>query len=140
MKGKKISAAAAALLGLGCMLVGLFVLTGDAQKNISGLCTGFGAAGFALGLGNFILLIAVPKETREEQERIKNIEVNDERNIRIRDKAGAMTNRIVFYALCAAELAFGLLGDLRAVLVLTGIILLEFVLVIVLSQRYSKQM
>lgn len=140
MKGKKVLAAAAALFGLACALFGLLVLTGDMQKSMSGLCTGIGAAAFTLGLGNLILLIAVPKAVREEQERIKNIEVNDERNIRIRDKAGAMANRVVLQALGAAVLVFGLLGDLRAVLVLTGIILLEFVLIIVLSQRYSKQM
>ncbi len=124
------------IIGLACAICGLFVLT-DAV--VSGLCIGAGSAAFALGLGNFILLIALPEAARQERQRVKNIEANDERNIRIREKAGAAANRIIFYALCAAALTFGLLKDLLAVLVVTGILLMEFVLFIVFTGRYSKQ-
>jgi hypothetical protein len=137
---KKVLAAAAAVFGIACLLVGLFVLTGEALKAVSGLCIGIGAALGASGLVNLVLLIAVPEAVRAEQLRIKEIEVSDERNIRIREKTGAMANRVVYYALCAAILALGLLGDLLAVLILVGILVLEAVLVIVLSERYSKQM
>ncbi len=138
--GKKVLAAAAAILGLACVLLGFLVLTGEELKSISGLCIGIGAAVGVSGLGNLILLIAVPAAVREEQLRVKQIETGDERNIRIREKAGAMANRVVFYALCAAILVLGLLGDLLAVLILIGILVLEAVLVIILSGRYSKQM
>jgi uncharacterized membrane protein len=138
--GKKVLAAAAAILGVACVLLGIFVFTGEEQKSISGLCIGVGAAAGALGLGNLILLISVPQAVREEQLRMQQIEVNDERNIRIREKAGAMANRVVFYALCAAMLVLGMLGDLQAVLMLAGVLVLEAVLVIILTNRYSKQM
>ncbi|MGE5495871.1 MAG: hypothetical protein ACM3S4_11280 [Burkholderiales bacterium] len=138
--GKKVLAAAVAVLGLACVLLGIFVFTGEEQKSISGLCIGAGAAAGALGLGNLVLLIAVPEAVREERLRMQQIEVNDERNIRIREKAGAMANRVVFYALCAALLVLGMLGDLLAVFILVGILVLEAVLVIILTNRYSKQM
>ena len=139
MKNKKVLTAAAAILGLACALIGLFVITDPVQKGLSGLCAGIGSAAFALGLGSLLRLIMVPTE-RQKQAQQKEIEVHDERNMRIREKAGAMANRIVFYVLCAALLALGLLGDLLAVLVLTGILVLEFVLIVILTGRYSKQM
>lgn len=137
--GKKVLAAAVTVLGLACALTGFFVLTGEELKSISGMCTGIGSAAFGLGLGYFIRLVVVPETERIRQARQKDIDVHDERNVRIREKAGAMANRVIFYALCAALLVFGFFGDLRAVLVITGIIVLESVLVIVLSDHYSKQ-
>jgi hypothetical protein len=136
---KKVLAAFAAAAGLACAIIGMFVITDPGVKSISGFLTGIGTAAFALGLGNFIRLAAVPESKRDEQERLKDIEVHDERNIRIKEKAGAAVNRAVFYALCAAVLVFGLLGDVRAVLVITGMLVMEFVLIAALTGYYSKR-
>lgn len=136
---KKAVCAASAAAGIVCLLIGLFVVTDPALKMMSGLLTGLGAAVAATGLGNLIWLIVVPRAKREEQQRIKDIEVNDERNIRIREKAGEASNRIVLYALCAAELVFGLFGDIRAVLVIACILLMQLVLAVALTSHYSKR-
>lgn len=136
---KKSIYAASAAAGIACLLIGLLVVTDPAHKMLSGLFTGLGASVAAVGLGNFIWLIAVPKAKQEEQQRIKDIEVNDERNIRIREKSGSAANRIVFYALCAAELVFGLFGDIRAVLIIAGILVLQLVLALMLPAHYSKR-
>ena len=139
MKGGKTIAAVAAIIGLACLLAGLFVVTDPASKSISGLLTGLGAAAFPLGLGNLIWHIAVPQAKRTEQQHKKNIEINDERNTRIREKAGASSNRIVFYMLCTAVLVFGFLGDIRAILILSGIMLLQFFIIVAFTGHYSKQ-
>lgn len=139
MKGGKIISAVAAILGLACLLIGLFVIIDPALKSISGLLTGIGAAAFPLGLGNLIWLIAAPQAKRLEQQRKKDIEVNDERNIRIREKAGAAANRVVSYMLCAAILTFGMLGDIYAVLITAGVMALQFVLMVVFTGHYARQ-
>ncbi len=139
MRNKKVLTAAMAAAGIACLIIGLFVVTDPALKLLSGMLTGFGAAVGVTGLGNLVLLIAVPQAVREDQQRKKDIEVNDERNIRIREKAGAASGRIVFYALCAAVLALGMLGDIRAVLVLTGVIALQFVMTVAFTGHYSKR-
>lgn len=136
---KKAVYASSAAAGIVCLLIGLFVITDPALKLLSGLLTGLGSAVAATGLGNLIWQIAVPRAKREEQQRIKDIEVNDERNIRIREKAGEASNRIVLYILCAAELVFGLFGDIRAVLIIAGILVLQLMLGVALPAYYSKR-
>lgn len=42
------------LLGVGLLLAGKIIFTGEDVKNLSGMCFGIGAAAFVLGLGSFV--------------------------------------------------------------------------------------
>ena len=121
--------------------IGGFVLTAEKFKTASGWCIGLGAAAFALGIGKFLDGLILSKSQTAASIRRKNIEVNDERNIRIREKVGAKIGRAVNYALCVMILAMALLKiNVIAIFMVIAVILLEFVLAVVLSNYYSKRM
>ena len=129
------------IVGAVSFYVGGFVLTEEKLKMISGLCIGLGAAVFCLGIGNFVGALIISKTENGEILRKKNIEVNDERNTRIREKVGAKTNQIVLYALSLIVLAMGFMQiNIIAIVMVASILLLQLVLAIVLSNYYSKKM
>lgn len=120
---------------------GWFVLIAENLKKISGMCIGLGAAIFSLGIGNLIGALIISKTENEEFIRKKNIEVNDERNIQIREKVGAKTNQVVVYALSVIILAMVFLQvNIIAIIMITSVLLLEIMLAITLSNYYSKRM
>ncbi|MEA4908261.1 MAG: hypothetical protein VB089_11610 [Anaerolineaceae bacterium] len=126
----------------GALAIGLggFVFSEPQWKQLSGACIGAGAAALAIGAGNAILGRMLPTPSGAAALRHKQIEVNDERNVRIREKVGATTNQIVFYVLCAVILALGLLGvELWVILLLITILALQGVLAVTLTNYYSKQ-
>lgn len=130
-----------AIIGALSFYIGGFVLAEEKLKAISGLCIGLGAAVFCLGIGNFIGALIISKTENEEFIRKKNIEVNDERNTRIREKVGAKINQVVVYALSVIVLAMGFMQiNIIAIIMVASVFLLELVLAIVLSNYYSKRM
>ena len=132
---------AGGILGGALVLVGGFVLTGESVKALSGTCIGFGAAAFALGIGSFFdgLLRAAGK--REEIERVKKIEVEDERNTLIRQKVGATTNHILVYIISAMLLVMSFMGEsLAAVLLVSSLLVVQFILAVALTAYYSKRL
>jgi uncharacterized membrane protein len=129
------------ILGAVCLYLGSFVLAGAQVKNIAGQLTGLGAAVFCLGIGNLVSTFLISKSKNEEMARQINIEVNDERNIRIREKVGAAINRIVVYILSAIVLVLGFMGaEVFIIIMLASVLLIQLVLSIVLWNYYSKQM
>jgi len=130
-----------AILGALAVYLGMFVFTSADIKQVSGMCLGLGAAAFCLGIGNFIGAQITSKTETLEIQRRKNIEVNDERNIRIKERVGAKINQIVVYFLTLIVIALGFMGaDVVIILMVSSTFLLELVLLIVLTNRYSKQM
>ena len=130
-----------AIIGALSFYTGGFVLVEEELKMISGLCIGLGAAVFCLGIGNFIGALIISKTQNEEITRKKDIEVNDERNIRIREKVGAKINRVVIYTLSVIVLAMGFMQiNILAIVMVSSVFLLELVLTIVLTNHYSKTM
>jgi len=120
---------------------GEFVLRAENVKMISSLCIGFGAAIFCLGIGNLIGAVIISKAENEEITRLEKIELNDERNIRIREKVGAKINQVVIYALCIIALAMGFMQvDIVAIVMVVAVLFLELILAITLSNYYSKRM
>lgn len=131
------------MAAMGVLLVycGGVVLATEKLKMISGMCIGFGSAAACLGIGRFVGTLTVSKSEDGELTRKKNIEVNDERNIRIREKVGAAVNRVVIYVLTAIIFAMGFMGiSIVAICMVASVLLLELVLAIVLSNYYSKRM
>jgi uncharacterized membrane protein len=130
-----------AAVGVMVFYLGGFVLIDEELKAVSGLCIGLGAAIFCLGLGNFIGALIISKTETEEILRRKNIEVNDERNTRIREKVGAKINQVVIYALSVIVLAMGFMRiNIIAIVMVAAIFLLELVLAIALTNYYSQKM
>ena len=128
-------------IGAISVYIGGFVLVEEKIKMLSGLCIGLGSAVFCLGIGNFIGALIISKTENEEMTRRKNIEVNDERNTRIREKVGAKINQIVVYVITALVLTFGFMGiDVIIIIMISSLLLLELVLAIVLTNYYSKMM
>jgi uncharacterized membrane protein len=79
------------------------------------------------------------KTRTAEITRRKNIEVNDERNIRIKEKVGAKINQIMIYVLSAVVLAFGFMHvNIAAILMIASLFILELILAIFLTDHYSK--
>ncbi len=129
------------LCGTALLILAIFVFNDDSVKQIAGLCYGFGAMSAALGIGGFLDRKLVSSVETEELKKRKEIEVHDGRNTRIREKVGATTNRIMFYLLNIVILACGILGEsLTVILLLVGLVVVHLVLLIVLSNRYSKIM
>jgi len=130
-----------AAIGAISVYTGGFILVEERIKMISGLCIGLGSAVFCLGIGNFIGAIIVSETENEEMTRRKNIEVNDERNTRIREKVGAKINQIVIYVITVIVLALGFMGvDVVIIIMISSVLLLELVLAIVLTNYYAKRM
>lgn len=129
------------LCGATLLVLARFVFDADSVKQIAGLCYGFGAMGLALGVGGLIDRTIVSRIETEEAKKRKEIEVGDERNTRIREKAGAGANRILFYLLNAVILICAFLGEsLTVILLLAGLEVADLILIIALSNRYSKTM
>ena len=139
-KNKNLLYACGMVLGAVVLfIVGSFF---DRSSSIYGMCLGLGSAVICLGVGNAVnvLFIAPKIETKEVLYR-KNIEVNDERNVRIKEKVGAILNRVVIYLLSVIIIALGFMGvNVVIIIMLASIFLVELVLAIVLSNYYSKVM
>jgi hypothetical protein len=141
MKTTYIKLAASASLGGILLLISRFIFAPLSYDTLSGIGYGFGVAILVIILGKWIDTILVRKTESEETARKKEIEVNDERNTRIRERVGAKTNRIVFYAVNALIFIFGIMGvDLIVILALAAIDVVELISVIVLANYYSKSM
>lgn len=140
-KTKKIILLALVLiLGLGSIYVAIFVVK-DTHKSIAGIMLGIGAAASALSLGGLIQNIFVPKSVLQQQKQQKEIEVNDERNIRIREKAGLVISRIMFYMIIVVLWVFVFMDvAMWIILLMTGILVVYIVMLIVLTNYYSKRM
>lgn len=139
-KNKLLLNLAMAVVGALALSLGGFVLTDEKVKMVSGLFIGLGAALFCIGIGNFISSLVMSKTESEEFARKKNIEVNDERNIRIREKVGSKINQVMIYAISVIVLAMGFMQvSVIAIILVASLLLLELVLAIVLTNYYSKR-
>lgn len=141
MKLKRVMFILQTAAGIILLLVGSFVLTSDKVKMASGLCIGFGAAVLVLGIGWFIQSLIISATEDEEFKRTKAIEVNDERNTRIREKTGYMVAKIMNYVLLLFILTLGFMGvDKLIIIMAVTLIIFEFVLALIFSNYFAKRM
>ncbi|SEL27496.1 hypothetical protein SAMN04488688_103348 [Paenibacillus sp. cl141a] len=134
-----------ALAGLVITCIGGFVLRSEALRGLSGLMVGAGSVLLVLGLGNTVYMLWMNKSSNQvmyaERLRQKKIDVQDERSIRLKEKAGWKTNITMFYILMAVTLAFSLVGvEPIVVTVLAGVFIFQIVLGILLFNYYGKRM
>ncbi|PQP85124.1 hypothetical protein C0Q44_11745 [Paenibacillus sp. PCH8] len=134
-----------AMAGLVMMCIGGFVLKSEAFREISGLLMGAGSVLLVLGLGYTVQAIWLNKSSNQEMyaERLrqKKIDVQDERSIRLKEKAGYKTNMTIFYILMAVTVVFSLVGvEPIVVTVLASVFIFQIGLGIYLFKYYAKRM
>ena len=88
MKNKRILYVVQLSLGIALLFLGALVFTSDNQRLLSGLCYGVGSAILVLASGNLFFSFRISEAENEKIQQLKQIEVNDERNTRIREKTG----------------------------------------------------
>jgi hypothetical protein len=141
MLKKRVLLMILAIAGAALLYVGGFVINTESLKTFSGLSIGLGAAAFGLGIGGFIRSIFVSALEEEQFKRQKDIEVNDERNVKIKEKSGYMVSRLMNYIISALVIILSFMDVGRlAVLVLVSLLVAEFVLFIWFSNYYAKRM
>ncbi|WP_223069908.1 hypothetical protein [Paenibacillus caui] len=137
---KRLGYVAVSLAGVILLILGGFVLTSDAYKMVSGLCIGLGSAMTVLGIGNLLSTLVRGRPKDEEFQRVKAIEVNDERNVRIREKTGYSVSKTMNYLICVLVLTLGFMkADRLVILMVASLLVAELVLVIAFSKYYSKK-
>jgi large-conductance mechanosensitive channel len=141
MKNKKIWFVLQSLVGIILLMIGAFVLKTKDLKTLSGLCFGIGAAMATLGIGWFIQALIVPAIESEKIKKQKKIEVNDERNTRIRQKTGYMVAKIMNYLFLAFILMLSFMNvDKLIINMAVFLIVIKFILVVYFSNYYTKKM
>ncbi|MDI3529589.1 MAG: hypothetical protein PWQ23_1408 [Thermoanaerobacter sp.] len=139
MKNKLLNNCLFALLGMTLFLIGVILMKNNAEKYIYGLFMG-------LGLGIFMIFArkieaSVVWEKYPDIKQHMGIEINDERNTIIRDKAGSKTNRIMNYLLLVLTTMFAFMGvSLYVVLSLIALIITQGVLFIIFSNQYEQKL
>ncbi|MCE1253593.1 MAG: hypothetical protein LWX83_08610 [Anaerolineae bacterium] len=141
MNNKKVLFLIEAVLGFVLLFIGFFVVNSEALKMLSGLCIGLGAALAALGTGQLLQALLIPAFEMERLKKQKEIEVNDERNIRIKEKTGYRVAKIMNYVLSLYILVLGFMGaGLPMILLAVSLLVIEFVLVIYFSNYYARSL
>lgn len=129
------------VVGLLLLFLGGFVFTSKELKMVSSLCIGFGTAISVLGIGNLLSSFMVSAVEDKRIKQLIEIEVNDERNTRIREKVGYMTSKIMNYVILVLVMALGFMNaDKKILFMVASLLLIEFALVIFFSNYFSKRM
>lgn len=124
--------------GIILFTVGFTILSPEEYSRMSGVFIGIG---IGLAVMSFSLLLTSILNSRlpDDIKKIKEIEVNDERNALIREKAGYKTCIAMSYVLCIFIIAIGLMGtDLEIILMAIAVLAIQFILIIYYSNKYSK--
>ena len=104
------------------------------------LLFGFGIALMILGFSNLLSQLIVSKTETEETVKVKRVEENDERNIRIRERAGFRTSQVTLGVLCVCALTSAFANfELYVTLLFAGLILLHGILLVGFSIYYEKR-
>lgn len=124
--------------GIILFTVGFTILSPEEYSRMSGVFIGIG---IGLAVMSFSLLLTLILNSRlpDDIKKIKEIEVNDERNALIREKSGYKTCIAMSYVLCIFIIAIGLMGaDLEIILMAVAVLAIQFILIIYYSNKYSK--
>jgi hypothetical protein len=128
----------AAGVGIAMALADILI-NGHATNEVAEDCLRFVAAYIGGFIGIFFTIRVEAKN--KEDSHVRKIEVNDERNAAVRDKAGAMVNKFLIFLLPAVTLIFVLLDVEQAVLlIMCGLILLQALLTVCFHYYFNKRM
>ena len=137
MKIFTIICLAGLLAGTACLLLSGILPIAEFPAQ---LLFGFGIALIILGFSNLLSQFVVSKTETEETMKVKRVEENDERNIRIRERAGFRTSQIILGVLCVCALTSAFANfELYVTLIFVGLILLHGILLVGFSIYYEKR-
>lgn len=137
MKNKIAPFILLSLLGVVLFFTGGFLKGID--KNIASVCIGIGTGILGMSIAMIATILVEKKYPKIAKQ--KSIDVNDERNIRIKEKASAKTNRIMSYVLYILTLIFTLMdASLYITILMVAAIIIQVSLFILFSDKYSKEM
>ena len=140
MKNKKILYVVQLSLGIALLFLGAVVFSSDNQRLLSGLCYGVGSAMLVLASGNLFFTFRISEAENEKIQQLKQIEVNDERNTRIREKSGQMVAKIMFYVLLVFVLLLAFMQVDQIIVLLSGsLLIIYFILLIFFTNYFSKR-
>lgn len=139
MRKKTVLYLVLSIAGLLALAAALLLKDGRISDTLSGLLSGVGAGAFAFGLSNWRMCRR--EEKTPELMRQKAIEAKDERNIVIRNKAGALSGEVLqWLVLAGAWIAIAMDAPLWVSLAATGLFLVKSIVELVLILRYQKEM
>jgi hypothetical protein len=141
------------LFGIIALLIGIAALMAainQTDNNINGILFGLAGSGIGLGIGTIINFIywssGKNKKRYEEILERKNIEVYDELNVKIRAKAGRITNSIglaIIITLILTLTLFEALGFMTGgyvtVVILSFYLLVNFIVYVVVFNSVRKE-
>jgi len=141
MKNRKGLYILQTLAGIALIIVGGFVLNSEEMNMVSGLFIGIGSACTALGVGWFIQSLVIPEDRMKQMKKQKAVELVDERSIRVRERTGYMTGKIMDYVFLGFILILGFMGVDKLIIIIAALMLvIKFILVICFSSYYFKEM
>jgi predicted histidine transporter YuiF (NhaC family) len=137
---KKLLYITGIIAGLGLLIAGGLIENKE-QNRLSAVLTALGVALFGLCVGQLVTHIWNIRRVRKYPEiaRAQNINQKDERNVLIRDKAGARTNTILVNTLFFITFIFALLNiEFFIIAVLAGLMLLDGIIYAVYTSYFNK--
>jgi hypothetical protein len=136
---KRILYVLEAILGIALFLLAAYIFTSEQTKTLSGLCIGFGGVLTALGIGNLIYSFAVSKEKAAALLKQKKIEVEDERNVMIKERAASMVSHIMSYLFSVYVIGLSFLGADRVIIICaSSLLLVKGVVFVIFVNHYAK--
>lgn len=125
------------LIAILLIALGFYSINKNTFRDFTGLIFGVGSG--LLGVSASNIFSAFYYKQRPQMEKLKNIEVNDERNKFLRYKTGYQIYKINTYIICViAILASVLKLPLWIVLSLSGLLLVDLILYILIFNKNNK--
>jgi|GEM_PF-1578922 len=139
MKNNKALYFTSMILGIAILLMGIFVLRGEAVKSYAGVCTGFGAGMAAVAITRLVTISKMQKDPAFKRQ--VEIDAKDERTARINDLARSKAFRVMEIALGLLAITYILLDvSLLVILLLVGVYIAGWAAYFVYLGKYAKEM
>ena len=130
--------AGVAAFALGLLLRSLFPVANGAMQSLSFVLIGFGSGIIGVGIATLFrqrILMEHPEKAKQQE-----IDEKDERNVRLREKAGYATWYITMFVLAALSMAFVVMNLAIACWLTLGALFVHIISFFVCIGSYSKKM
>ena len=127
------------IIGVAMALIAIYALDTSTEKTLSAVLIGIGTGLMGFGIAKW--LVALWGERNPELMRASEIEMKDERNQMIRNKAQAVSGEILHWLMIAGAWV-GILTDASVwmILLFVGLFILKTILDFAFMARYQKKM
>ena len=124
------------VIGILLMAGGLYYGKSSGENQLSSVATGIGIVLFGIAIGKLATLLVMTPEGQKKQD----IDLKDERNVAIREKAAWKTNNIMITVLSVIGFALVFSDNLFAAILVVCAIMIQSVSIVVYSNYYSKKL